>query len=237
MRIIPAIDIIDGKCVRLTQGDYQRKTVYDQDPVELAKELEDHGMKYLHVVDLEGAKSSHIVNHRTLERITSGTNLIVDFGGGLKYDEDVRLAFDCGAAKVAVGSLAAGKPEKFLEWVQEYGPDRVVLGADGKNRQIAINGWKSQTSIPMIDFIRYYERKGVEEVICTDVIKDGMLQGPSFELYQEILDRSAVRLVASGGVTSEEDILRLREMGCDGAIIGKAIVEGRITLDQLSRLC
>jgi phosphoribosylformimino-5-aminoimidazole carboxamide ribotide isomerase len=237
MRIIPAIDIIDGRCVRLTRGDYTTQKVYREDPVEVARELEAAGIRYLHVVDLDGARSSHIVNHASLRSITQQTGLSVDFGGGIKSEEDIRIAFDCGATQVTAGTVAARNPELFLTWVDEFGAERIILGADSMNRKIAANGWLEGSSHDVVDFIESYYRKGVKYVICTDISKDGMLEGASEDLYGEILRRSPVQLIASGGVAGLRDVENLRALGCEGVIIGKALYEGRITLEELSALC
>ncbi len=237
MRIIPAIDIIDGKCVRLTKGDYDTKKVYNENPLEVAKKFEDNGIQYLHLVDLDGAKSKHIVNHRILENIASKTNLKVDFGGGLKSDNDLRIAFECGANQVTGGSIAANNPEVFLKWLSKYGPEKIILGADCKNRKIATNGWLEESELDVVDFIKDYESKEIDYVICTDISKDGMLEGTSNELYKEIVSKSDVKLIASGGVSSIRDLELVKEIGCEGAILGKAIYEGNITLKELQELC
>lgn len=233
MRIIPAIDIIDAKCVRLTQGDYSTKKVYNEDPVEVAKEFEANGIEYLHVVDLDGARSKHIINHKVLRDITSKTSLKVDFGGGIKSDEDIRIAFDNGAAQITGGSIAVQQPDIFRQWLDKYGPEKIILGADSNNRRIATHGWMQQSTLDVIDFISGYAREGVVYVICTDIQKDGMLQGTSNELYREIIEKTGVKLIASGGVTSVDDLITLKQLGCDGAIIGKAFYEGKISLPQL----
>lgn len=230
MRIIPAIDIIDGKCVRLTKGDYGTKKVYNENPLEVAKEFEANGIKYLHLVDLDGAKSKHIVNHRILKEITTKTSLIVDFGGGIKSDDDVRIAFENGAAQITGGSIAVQNRELFLKWLETYGADKIILGADSHHRKIATHGWQQQSELDVVDFIADYEREGVKYVICTDISKDGMLQGTSNELYTEILQRTNVKLIASGGVSSIDDLVKVKQIGCEGAIIGKAIYEGKIKL-------
>ncbi|MDR0560532.1 MAG: 1-(5-phosphoribosyl)-5-[(5-phosphoribosylamino)methylideneamino]imidazole-4-carboxamide isomerase [Prevotellaceae bacterium] len=235
MRLIPAIDIIDGKCVRLTKGDYSTKKIYG-DPLETAKKIEDSGLKYLHLVDLDGAKSSHIVNHKILKSITAGTSLKVDFGGGLKTDSDLQIAFDCGAAQITAGSIAVKNPEIMLEWLEKYGAEKIILGADAINRRISTQGWMQNSSIDVVDFIQQYEKKGVRHVICTDIARDGMLQGPSTELYSDILKTSSVSLIASGGVSRIDDLRILEATGCEAAIIGKAIYEGRISLSELSEL-
>lgn len=236
MKIIPAIDLINGKCVRLTQGDYSRRKTYLKNPVEVAKSYEDAGIQHLHLVDLDGAKASKIINYLVLEKIASKTNLIIDFGGGIKRDEDLKIAFESGADKVTGGSIAIQQPETFCNWIEEYGP-KIILGADCRERKIATQGWTELADVDVIDFIQMYQRKGTKEVICTDISKDGMLKGPSFALYAEIMERTSMNLIASGGVSSIEDLLVLREMGCSGAIVGKAIYEGKITLEELSALC
>lgn len=234
MRIIPAIDIINGKCVRLTKGDYSTEKIYREDPLDAAKEFEDAGINYLHLVDLDGAKSSRIINYDTLYKIATETNLKIDFGGGLKSDEDLRIAFENGASQITGGSIAVKNPDIFQSWIEKYGADRIILGADCKDRKIATQGWLESSSLEVVDFIQEYEKKGISYVICTDISKDGMLEGTSNELYHEILEKTQVKLIASGGVSSVEDLYRLKEMGCEGAIIGKAFYEGRISLEELS---
>lgn len=237
MRIIPAIDIIDGKCVRLTKGDYSTQKIYSDDPLEMAKKFEDHGIQYLHLVDLDGAKSKHIVNYKILEKIATKTSLKVDFGGGLKSDEDIYIAFDNGAIQVTVGSIAAQQPDLFLKWLTTYGQEKIILGADCNDRKISTNGWLETSNTDVIDFIKGYEKNGIKHVICTDIAKDGMLQGPSIDLYKDIIGQANILLIASGGVTSLNDLETLLEIGCEGAIIGKAIYEGNISLKDLSALC
>ncbi|WP_370408630.1 1-(5-phosphoribosyl)-5-[(5-phosphoribosylamino)methylideneamino]imidazole-4-carboxamide isomerase [Tenacibaculum dicentrarchi] len=237
MRIIPAIDIIEGKCVRLTKGDYATKKVYNENPIEVAKEFEDNGIEYLHLVDLDGAKSQHIVNYKILEQIASKTNLKIDFGGGLKSDEDLRIAFDNGANQITGGSIAVKNREVFTGWINKYGGDKIILGADCINRKIATHGWLETSEVDVVDFIKQYEQIGVRNTICTDVAKDGMLQGASVDLYKEILSKSGVNLTASGGVSSMADLIELKEIGCEAAILGKAIYEGYITLKELQQLC
>lgn len=237
MRIIPAIDIIDGKCVRLTKGDYSTQKTYNNNPVEVAKEFEAAGIKYLHVVDLDGAKSGHIINHKVLNAIATQTSLKIDFGGGVKTDTDLQLAFDNGANQITAGSIAVKNPEVVYQWIKNYGADKIILGADCMNRKIAIQGWQDNTEIDVVDFITLYKNKGVSNVICTDIAKDGMLQGASNELYTDILSRVQINLIASGGIATIDDVLQMQQLGCEGAIIGKAIYEGRITLKQLSELC
>ncbi|MDR2123023.1 MAG: 1-(5-phosphoribosyl)-5-[(5-phosphoribosylamino)methylideneamino]imidazole-4-carboxamide isomerase [Flavobacteriaceae bacterium] len=236
MRIIPAIDIINGRCVRLTKGDYNTEKIYREDPLDAAKEFEDAGLEYLHLVDLDGAKSSRIINHKTLYRIASQTHLKVDFGGGLKSDEDIRIAFENGAGQITGGSIAVKNPEIFQSWLQQYGSSKIILGADCNDRMIATHGWLESSSLDVIDFIKEYEKKGVEYVICTDISKDGMLEGTSNELYKEILEKNRVKLIASGGVSSVEDLYELEKIGCEGVIIGKAIYEGKISLKELSEI-
>ncbi len=233
MRIIPAIDIIDGKCVRLTKGDYATQKTYRDNPIDVAREFEDHGIRYLHLVDLDGARSKHIVNHGVLRQIAEGTSLKVDFGGGIKSDEDLRIAFENGAAQITGGSVAQQQPKLFLQWLEHYGAERIILGADSHHRRIATQGWQKQSQEDVVDFIASFATKGVEYVICTDISKDGMLQGPSLELYREILAGSDIRLIASGGITTMADLERLQAIGCEGAIIGKAIYEGHIRLSEL----
>jgi len=240
MRIIPAIDIIDGKCVRLSKGDYATKKVYSENPLEVAKEFEAHGIEFLHLVDLDGARSSHIVNYKVLEQIASRTSLKIDFGGGLKSDEDLHIAFESGANQITGGSIAVKAEETFSRWLSTYGNNKIILGADAKNEKIAVSGWQEESSIDLIPFIAKYQQRGVEYVICTDISKDGMLKGPSFALYQRILAqcRNAetgrqIHLIASGGVSDFEELPKLAELGCEGVIIGKAIYENKISLKQL----
>ena len=237
MRIIPALDIINGKCVRLTKGDYATQKIYNENPLEVAKAFEANGMQFIHVVDLDGAKSKHIVNYKLLHQIASKTKLKIDFGGGLKTNEDLRIAFENGASQITGGSVAVDKPDLFLQWLLVYGADKIILGADCNNRKIATQGWLEKSELDVVDFISSYESKGVKSVICTDINKDGMLQGAANELYAEILKKSKVNLIASGGVSSIKDLKKLKEFGCEGAIIGKAIYEGNITLTELGKLC
>lgn len=234
MRIIPAIDIIDGKCVRLTKGDYNTQVTYSENPLEVAKMFEDNGIKYLHLVDLDGAKSKSIVNHKVLNQIAANTSLKIDFGGGIKSDKDAKIAFDNGASQITGGSIAVENPELFMQWLAEYGADKIILGADSKNRKIATHGWLKESEMDVLDFISKYEIEGIKYVICTDIAKDGMLQGASEELYQEIIDTTDVSLIASGGVSTVDDLTKLKQMGCEGAIIGKAIYEGKISMKELS---
>jgi len=235
IEIIPAIDIIDGKCVRLSQGNYEQKKVYNENPLEVAKMFEDSGIRRLHLVDLDGAKAHHIVNYKTLERIATKTSLAIDFGGGLKSENDLSIAFDCGADMITGGSIAVKNPETFENWIQKFGANHIILGADCKNRKIAVSGWLESTEEEIIPFITSWVKKGIQKVICTDIAKDGMLQGTSIELYKEILQNEPdIHLIASGGVSSVKDIEDLAEADIPAVIIGKAIYEGRITLKELS---
>ena len=239
IEIIPAIDIIDGKCVRLTQGDYNQKTVYNEDPVEVAKMFEDAGIKRLHTVDLDGARSSHVVNTRVIERIATHTNLTIDFGGGIKSDEDLRKAFDAGAQMVTIGSVAVKEPELFASWVETYGREKIILGADVKNGYISISGWLEEGEQKLMDFICHHTKNGIHNVLCTDISRDGMLQGPAIELYKDIMAHYPnLHLIASGGVSCINDIERLNDAGIPAVVFGKAIYEGRINLKELERfLC
>jgi phosphoribosylformimino-5-aminoimidazole carboxamide ribotide isomerase len=237
IEIIPAIDLIDGKCVRLSQGDYNQKIVYNENPLEVAKMFADAGICRLHLVDLDGAKAQHIVNHKVLESITGSTNLIVDFGGGLKSDNDLRIAFECGASMITGGSIAVKKPEIFSSWVSRFGGDKIILGADVKDEKIAVGGWTETTEHDLIPFIKKYVKQGINKVICTDISKDGMLQGTALELYKKILDAQPdLYLIASGGVSSIKDVEQLHEATIPAVIIGKAIYEGRIKLKELTHL-
>ncbi len=234
MDIIPAIDLIDGKCVRLSQGDYDRKTVYNGNPLEVAKQFEDNGIKRLHLVDLDGAKAHHIVNYKVLEKISVNTSLLIDFGGGLKSDDDLRIAFECGASMITGGSIAVKSPEIFESWLKTYGSDKIILGADVRDEKISVTGWTESTDLKLIPFLNEYVKKGITKVICTDIGKDGMLEGPSFELYKNILSEFPdLYLVASGGVSSIKDLEDLALAGLPAVIFGKAIYEGRIELKDL----
>ncbi|MCH7398199.1 1-(5-phosphoribosyl)-5-[(5-phosphoribosylamino)methylideneamino]imidazole-4-carboxamide isomerase [Belliella sp. DSM 107340] len=235
MYIIPAIDIIDGKCVRLTQGDYNQKKEYHDSPLEMAKRFEDAGIKRLHLVDLDGAKAKKIINKEVLRSVASGTTLQVDFGGGVQSDEDIALAFELGAHQLTGGSIAVKNPTMFESWIAKYGGEKIILGADAKDRKIAISGWEETTSMDLIDFIKGYHAKGISYVICTDVAKDGLLQGPSVDLYKEILQEIPnIKLIASGGVSNVKDLEELQKTGVYGAIVGKAYYEGRISLEELA---
>jgi phosphoribosylformimino-5-aminoimidazole carboxamide ribotide isomerase len=234
MNIIPAIDIIDGKCVRLTQGDYNQKKVYNEDPLEVALSFQDAGISRLHLVDLDGAKAQKIINYKVLERIAQNTKLWIDFGGGLKSDEDVKIAFESGAKQITGGTVAVKKPALFESWLEQYGSDKIILGADVKDGYVAVSGWQEQSELELFAFLEQYTTKGVEYIICTDVSKDGLLQGTSLALYEKIRSQFPnLKLIASGGVTSLDEIEKLRTLGCYGAIIGKAIYEGNIKLKDL----
>lgn len=236
IELIPAIDLIDGKCVRLTQGDYDSKKIYNENPVEVARMFEDYGIRRLHVVDLDGAREGHLVNYRTLERIASRTSLIIDFGGGVQRESDLEIAFASGAQMVTAGSIAVKEPETVLAWVKKFGNDKIILGADVYDKKIAIHGWKETTDKELIPFIQGYYEQGITQVICTDIRKDGMLEGPSTALYREIEEAiPMLRLIASGGVSSIADIEALDEAGLYGVIFGKALYEGKIQLKELVR--
>lgn len=234
IEIIPAIDIIDGKCVRLSQGDYDQKKVYNENPLEVAKMFEGAGIRRLHLVDLDGAKAQHIVNYKVLQKISEGTSLVIDFGGGLKSDDDLRIAFECGASMVTGGSIAVKNPDTFTTWIEKFGSGKIILGADVKNKKIAVGGWMEATDVDLIPFVRSFTQKGIDKVICTDISKDGMLQGPAVELYRNILNEfPGLYLIASGGVSSMADIESLERAGVPAVITGKAIYEGRIKMKEL----
>jgi phosphoribosylformimino-5-aminoimidazole carboxamide ribotide isomerase len=236
IEIIPAIDIIDGKCVRLCQGDYNQKTIYSENPLEFAQMFEGAGLKRLHLVDLDGAKAHHIVNQNVLEKIASHTNLVIDFGGGLKSDEDLKIAFESGASMVTGGSVAVKSPEIFLKWIEKFGADKIILGADAKNEMIAFAGWQESTGIDIFSFINNWYSKGITKIISTDIGRDGMLQGAATELYKKILQSVPdAYLIASGGISSITDILELDNAGIPAVIVGKAIFEGRISMDEIGR--
>lgn len=237
MRIIPAIDIINGKCVRLTKGDFNTQIIYNENPLEVAKEFEANGIEYLHLVDLDGAKSKHIVNHKILKDIALHTKLKIDFGGGLKSNGDLQIAFENGASQITGGSIAIQNPALFEEWLSLYGSYKIILGADCLNRKIATLGWLKKSETDVIDYISQYEVKGIKYVICTDVEKDGMLQGANNDLYTEILKKTGVKLIASGGISSIEDLKILKSIGCEGTIIGKAIYEKKISFKEIQSLC
>lgn len=234
IELIPAIDIIDGKCVRLTKGDYGQKKVYNDDPVAQAKEFEKLGMKRLHVVDLDGAKAKHVVNVDVLRGITSATGLKVDFGGGIKSDDDIERAFAAGASLVTIGSITVSQPDTFMRWLDRYGADKVILGADVRNGLVSINGWKEDTSEKLLPFLARYVKAGVKNVLCTEISRDGTLSGPSTDLYREVMEAfSGIHLIASGGVGRNEDIIELDEAGIPAVVFGKAWYEGKINLEEL----
>ncbi len=237
MQIIPAIDIIDGKCVRLTQGDYDQKTIYHESPLEVAKEFEEAGLQRLHLVDLDGAKAGAVQNWKVLETIAKKTSLQIDFGGGIKTEADLQKVFDAGANFATIGSLAVKNPEIFSNWLQKYGPEKFLLGADVKGEMIAVSGWLETSEELVYDFIQQYLDKGIQQLFCTDISKDGKLEGPSINLYKEIIRKfPSLYFIASGGVANVDDLFHLKEIGCKGAIVGKAIYEGRITLQELAKV-
>ena len=236
IELIPAIDIIDGKCVRLSQGDYNSKKIYNENPLEVAKEFEAHGIHRLHIVDLDGAKSKHVVNYRTLEMIANRTSLIIDFGGGIKSDEDLLIAVENGAQMVTLGSVAIKNPDLFKKWLNKYGADKIILGADAKDERIAVSGWMEDSQQELIPFLHNYTKEGISKVLCTDISKDGMLQGPSISLYQKIMQEfPTMHLIASGGVSCLQDIINLENAGIPAVVFGKALYEGRITMKDLNR--
>jgi phosphoribosylformimino-5-aminoimidazole carboxamide ribotide isomerase len=237
MRIIVAIDLIEGKCVRLTRGDFSTSKIYNESPLEVARQIEDNGINFLHLVDLDGVRTGYPVSYRILEKIASKTQLKVDFGGGVRSAEDVRRVFDLNASQVTIGSIAASSPALFLDWLSEWGSSKIILGADSLDRKISSGGWTESSDSDVVEFIRNYRSKGVKYTICTDIEKDGMLTGPSIDLYKEILKIEGISLIASGGISSIRDVQNLKDAGCEGAIIGKAVYEGRIKLKELSRLC
>ena len=236
IELIPAIDIIDGKCVRLSQGDYNRQKVYNENPLEVAKEFEANGICRLHVVDLDGAKSSHIVNYKVLDQLAGHTSLTIDFGGGIKTDEDLTIAFEYGAQMVTLGSIAVKNPDLFKSWLHKYGAEKIILGADVKNNRISVNGWKEESQQELLPFLDGYTQEGIRKVLCTDISRDGMLQGPSIDLYKQIMAQFPdMHLIASGGVSGLDDIIRLDEAGIPAVVFGKALYEGHITLKDLNR--
>lgn len=238
MQIIPAIDIIDGKCVRLTQGDYGQKTIYNENPLEVAKQFEDAGLQRLHLVDLDGAKAGAVKNWKVLETIAGNTSMVIDFGGGIKKEEDLQIIFESGAALATIGSLAVKNESLFVQWLQQYGADKFLLGADVKDKKIAVGGWLETTEIGIYDFISKYQSHGITQLFCTDVSKDGKLEGPSTLLYKNIIEQfPSLHFIASGGVSSLDDLHALQEIGCSGAIVGKAIYENRISLNDLKKIC
>lgn len=237
IEIIPAIDIIGGKCVRLSQGDYNRKTIYNEDPLEVAKMFESNGITRLHLVDLDGAKAHHIVNYKVLERIANNTNLIIDFGGGLKSDRDLEIAFESGAAMITGGSIAVKSPEIMLSWIENFGSERIILGADVADKRIAVSGWTEDSGLDIFSFINGWQEKGIDKVISTDISRDGMLTGPSLKLYQEIMKKNpGIYLIASGGVGSAQDVRDLEKIGIPAVIVGKAIYEGKISQEEIRKI-
>jgi phosphoribosylformimino-5-aminoimidazole carboxamide ribotide isomerase len=237
MKIIPAIDVLGGKCVRLSEGNFNTSRTYYDDPVEVAKLFESHGIKHLHLVDLDGARAGHVINLSILEHITKETNMLVDVGGGIQSDIDIRRVFDAGASQVTAGSIVIKNEALFLSWLEQYGADKIILGADCKDGKIVTNGWTKTSTFPIIDYIQKYSRWGISRIISTDISKDGMLKGPSFDLYNSILNECNINVIASGGIATMQDLHQLRQLGCEGAIIGKAIYERTISLKQLSGLC
>jgi phosphoribosylformimino-5-aminoimidazole carboxamide ribotide isomerase len=236
MNLIPAIDLIDGKCVRLTQGDYARKKVYSEDPLEVARTIEEAGLRHLHLVDLDGARARRIVNWKVLERIAAHTGLWIDFGGGMKSDDDLRIALECGARQITGGTVAVKAPHLFLRWLDAYGPETIILGADARRGKIALSGWQEESELDLMDFLADYWAKGVQHVISTDIGKDGKLEGPALAMYRAIREHlPELKLIASGGITTRDDLDELRTIGCHGAIIGKALYEGRLSLPELGR--
>ena len=234
MRIIPAIDIINGECVRLSKGDYNRKTIYNSNVLDVAKNFEDNGIQFLHLVDLDGAKQNRIINYKIIEKISSQTNLTIDFGGGLKSEEDIKIAFENGAKQVTLGSVAVKNPELFLKSLEKYGSEKIILGADARKEKIAISGWLEESESNIYDFIKEKIKIGIQYVISTDIDKDGMLEGPSFDLYEKIIGENPnIKLIASGGITSASDLEKVKSIGCEGAIIGKALYENRIKFNDL----
>jgi phosphoribosylformimino-5-aminoimidazole carboxamide ribotide isomerase len=237
IKIIPSIDLVDGKCVRLTQGNFEEKKIYDSDPVAVAKRFAEAGIERLHLVDLDGAKAGKVINHQILERIAAETKLKIDFGGGVKSDEDIKKVFDCGAKQVSAGTIAVQNPKLVLSWIQKYGKDKIILGADVLNGIVRINGWVNPSEIKLFDFITNYQWHGIRYVLCTDIEKDGMMKGSSVELYKSIIKQfPEIRVIASGGVSSIEEIKQLNKIGCYGVVIGKAIYENLISLEDLAKL-
>ena len=236
IELIPAIDIIDGKCVRLSQGDYDTQKIYNENPLEVAKEFEANGVHRLHVVDLDGAKSSHVVNYKVLDAIAGHTSLVIDFGGGIKTDEDLLIAFENGAQMVTLGSVAVKQPELFKKWLKQYGAEKIILGADVKDNRISVSGWLEEGPQELMPFLTDYTQEGVRKVLCTDISRDGMLQGTSIELYKQVMQQfPSMHLIASGGVSCLDDIIRLNEAGIPAVVFGKSLYEGRITLKDLKR--
>ena len=237
MRIIAAIDIIEGQCVRLTQGDFSRKTVYHSDPVDLAREMEDNGIRHLHLVDLDGARTGSIKNQKVLELIASATRLAIDFSGGIRKDEDIRLAIGSGAAQVTIGSIAVSRPDLLRQWLGQYGSDKIILGADFRERKVATGGWKETSDKDIAAFLLDYRAAGIRYALCTDISKDGMLAGVSADIYRELAAVEGLSVIASGGIATANDLMMLRDAGCEGAVTGKALLEGRITFKEIAELC
>jgi phosphoribosylformimino-5-aminoimidazole carboxamide ribotide isomerase len=237
MRIIIAIDIFEGRCVRLTKGDFSTARIYNEDPIDMARQIEDNGLGYVHLVDLDGALNRKITNYKILEKIARTTSLNIDFGGGIRSDDDIKTAFECGASQITCGSIAATNRDQVLKWLERYGTHKIILGADSHGRIIATEGWTNSSGSDVIDFISGYRKNGISYTICTDIEKDGMLLGPSTELYREILGIEGIKLIASGGISTSEQIKELESIGCEGAIIGKALYEGLLDLKELSLLC
>jgi phosphoribosylformimino-5-aminoimidazole carboxamide ribotide isomerase len=236
MRVVPAIDLIGGKCVRLTQGDYSQKQTYREDPLEVAQELEDAGLTHLHLVDLDGAKKGAVVNFEVLERIAKNTALLVDFGGGIKTEEEAQKSFDLGANQIVLGSLAVKQPELVAQWIAQFGLEKLVIGADTNKGMIAVAGWQEISQLPLAEFLNGYQSYGKPYILCTDIQKDGMMAGPASELYKELLGNYDIHLIASGGVRHVEDLQELAALGCESAIVGKAYYEGQITAQQMAKL-
>jgi phosphoribosylformimino-5-aminoimidazole carboxamide ribotide isomerase len=237
IKIIPSIDLVDGKCVRLTQGKFEEKKIYDSDPIAVAKRFAEAGLERLHLVDLDGAKAGKVVNHKILEAIAAETKLKIDFGGGVKSDEDIQKIFDCGANQASIGTIAVQNPKLLLSWIQKYGNDKIILGADVLNGIVRINGWVNPTEIKLFDFITNYQWHGIRYVLCTDIEKDGMMEGSSVDLYKSIIQKfPGMRVIASGGVSSIDEIKKLDKIGCYGVVIGKAIYENLISLEELAKL-
>jgi phosphoribosylformimino-5-aminoimidazole carboxamide ribotide isomerase len=237
IKIIPSIDLVDGKCVRLTQGNFDEKKIYDRDPVAVAKRFAEAGIERLHLVDLDGAKAGKVINHQILERIAAETKLKIDFGGGIKSDDDIQKVFDCGANQVTAGTIAVQNPKLVLSWIQKFGKDKIILGADVLNGIVRINGWVNPSEIKLFDFITNYQWHGIRYVLCTDIEKDGMMKGSSVDLYKSIIKQfPEMRVIASGGVSSIEEIKQLNKIGCYGVVIGKAIYENLISLEDLAKL-
>ena len=237
MRIIAAIDIIDGQCVRLAQGDFSRKTLYRADPVDLAREMEDNGIRYLHLVDLDGARTGSIKNHRVLEGVASATGLKIDFSGGIRSEDDIRVALRCGAEQVTIGSIAVRRPDLLIQWLDLYGPEKIILGADFRERKVVAAGWTETSERDIADYLREYMSHGIVYALCTDISKDGMLGGASVEIYRELTAAKGLSVIASGGIATADDLRELRDAGCEGAVTGKALLEGRITYNEIAELC